>query len=260
MKADQRLWTRDELILAFNLYCQLPFGKLDQNTKEVIELGLLIDRKPGAVSYKLNNLASLDPSLKARGIKGAVNGSKLDKQIWEEFINNREELIFESEILKAKLKNVSIESTIENEEDSSPELLILKEGKTREALVKLRVNQNFFRKMVLTAYNNSCCITGINRPELLIASHIKRWSSDIENRLNPCNGLALNPLHDRAFEVGLISITPDLIIKVSSILLDYKGSNPLHFSEYHNKSIKKPSKFYPDPQFLEYHFNERFQQ
>ena len=138
MKPDQRLWTRDELILAFNLYCQLPFGKLDQNTGEVKELGLLIERTPGAVSYKLNNLASLDPSLKARGIKGAENGSKLDKQVWAEFIGNREELIFESVALKARLNNVSIESTLEITDYSTPELLIFKEGKTREALVKLR--------------------------------------------------------------------------------------------------------------------------
>jgi putative restriction endonuclease len=73
MKTGQKPWSEEELILAMNLYCKLPFGKLHQGSPEVIELAGLIGRTPGSVAFKLVNLASLDPSLQARGIKGATN-------------------------------------------------------------------------------------------------------------------------------------------------------------------------------------------
>ncbi len=81
MKERQRLWTREELILAINLYCKLPFGRLHRNNPEIIHLAKLIGRTNSSVAYKLVNFASLDPSLQARGIKGAPNASNLDKEI-----------------------------------------------------------------------------------------------------------------------------------------------------------------------------------
>ncbi len=81
MKKGQRLWSREELILAVNLYCKLPFGKLHQGNPEIVKLAELIDRTPGSVAYKLVNFASLDPSLQERGIKGASNSSKLDREV-----------------------------------------------------------------------------------------------------------------------------------------------------------------------------------
>lgn len=81
MKQGQSLWTREELILAINLYCKTPFGKMHKTNPAVIELAALIGRTPSSVGLKLGNFASFDPSLKARGIKGASNASKLDKTI-----------------------------------------------------------------------------------------------------------------------------------------------------------------------------------
>lgn len=81
MKEGQKLWTRDELILAANLYCKLPFGRLHRLNPDVINLASLIGRTPSSVAFKLVNFASLDPSLKARGIKGASNAGKLDRMI-----------------------------------------------------------------------------------------------------------------------------------------------------------------------------------
>ena len=57
-------WTKEQLKLAFHLYCQLPFGKLDMRTPEVIRLATLIGRTPGAVAMKLSNFASLDPAIR----------------------------------------------------------------------------------------------------------------------------------------------------------------------------------------------------
>src|SRR5665213_913767 len=250
MKEGQKLWSRDELVLAINLYCKLPFGRLHQRNPEIIILAKLINRTPGSVAYKLVNFASLDPSLKARGIKGAINASKLDKEIWNEFINNWDILPYESEKLLAKFENTTIEKL-----NHIPENELPKDGKTREQIVKVRVNQSFFRSSILASYNNTCCITGIQQTELLIAGHIKPWGIDEKNRLNPQNGIAINGLHDKAFETGLITITPDYKIKVSSILAKQNKNQSIKefFLKYDNQSIILPSRFWPDKEFLEYH-------
>lgn len=255
MKEGQKLWTRQELILAINLYCKLPFGRLHSRNPEVINLANLIGRTSNSVAYKLVNFASLDPSLKARGIKGASNASNLDKEIWNEFFQHWDQLPFESEKLLAKFKKTTVEKL-----NQIPEVELPKEGKTREQVVKVRVNQSFFRKSILASYNNTCCITGIQQTEFLIAGHIKPWGIDERNRLNPRNGVAINALHDKAFESGLITITPDFKIKISSILKKQSKSEIIqdYFLKYENKDIIPPSRFLPDAEFLKYHNNERF--
>lgn len=157
MKEGQRLWAREELILAINLYCKLPFGRLHKGNPEVIHLAKLIDRTPGSVAYKLVNFASLDESLKDRGIAGASNTSKLDIEVWRDFNDNWDELTFESENLLAKIENTTIEKLYNITESELP-----KDGKTKEQLVKIRINQSFFRRVILASYNNTCCITGIS--------------------------------------------------------------------------------------------------
>jgi hypothetical protein len=63
-------WTKEQLKLAFHLYCQLPFGKLDQRNAEVVQLAKAIERTPSAVAMKLVNFASLDPAVRTSGRKG----------------------------------------------------------------------------------------------------------------------------------------------------------------------------------------------
>jgi putative restriction endonuclease len=92
----RRSWTRKELILTFNLYCKLPFGKLHSRNPDIIYLAEQIGRTANAVALKLVNFASLDPELKKRGIKGMSSCSKHDKLIFEEFSNNWDKLVLES--------------------------------------------------------------------------------------------------------------------------------------------------------------------
>ncbi len=255
MKEGQKLWTREELILAVNLYCKLPFGRLHSRNPEVIKLANLIGRTSNSVAYKLVNFASLDPSLKARGIKGASNASNLDKEIWNEVFNHWDELPFESEKLLAKFEKTTVEKLNNILESELP-----KEGKTREQVVRVRINQSFFRSSILASYNNTCCITGIQQSELLIAGHIKPWGIDEKNRLNPQNGIAINALHDKAFESGLLTITPDFKIRISSHLLKQKKSKSIkdYFIKYNKQKIILPSRFLPDIEFLKYHNDVRF--
>ncbi len=245
----RRDWTRDELILAFNLYCKTPFGKIHIHNPNIIELAKLLDRTPSSVSWKLANFARLDPSLKARKISGATHGNKAEVQIWEEFHHNWEELAVESERLFAQLKHVSLQESAEITADEQFE-----EGKEVESLVRLRVKQSFFRKMVLASYAYQCCITGLAVAELLNASHIVPWAVDPKNRLNPRNGLCLNSLHDRAFDRGLLTITTDYRVIVSKklkVLGDDASS--VFLLRYDNVQIKLPDRFIPDTTFLIYH-------
>ncbi len=85
------LWTREELILALNLYLKLPYGKLHSRTPEIIQLANIIGRTPGAVAMRLNNFAHVDPYHQQRGVIGLANGKRQVEPIWNEFINNHSE-------------------------------------------------------------------------------------------------------------------------------------------------------------------------
>lgn len=203
-------WTREETILAFELYCRTPFGKIHSHNTEIIELSKLLERTPSAVSMKMCNLASYDPELRKRGVSGLANGSKLESQIWQEFQNDWEALAFESKAILASIENEVIEIVANIDLDNLPP------GKDKSNVVKQRIGQNFFRSAVLNAYESRCCITGISMETLLIASHIKPWKhSDVKTeRTNPTNGLCLNALHDKAFDQGLITINKKFEIMV----------------------------------------------
>ena len=248
MVEERKLWNREELMLAFNLYCKTPFGKLHKGNPDIIKLADLIGRTPSALAWKLVNFASLDPSHQARGIKGAKNSSRLDKEIWNEFFNNWDELAFESEMLLHKFKN----------EDLTYEIGT-KEGKEKESIIKTRVNQSFFRSTLLASYNNRCCITGITNTEFLIASHIVPWSVNLKNRLNPCNGILINALHDKAFEFGYITITEDYKVLVCNELLESTDTaNVEFFKKIHQQYLLLPTRFLPHKEFIKYHNQEKF--
>ena len=242
-------WTREQLIITFNLYCKIPFSKTVKTNPDVIKTANLINRTPSAVAFKLGNFGSFDEELKKRGISGLPNTSRLDKEIWEEFNSDWEELSFQSELLIAELEHKPVEETAEID------LTNLPIGIERERIVKTRVNQNFFRSAILSSYNSKCCITGLNIPELLVASHIKPWKDDEQNRTNPQNGLCLNALHDKAFDRGFITVTSDYKVEISRYFENFKSEESVKglFLPYENKEIALPEKFAPDKRFLSYH-------
>ena len=123
--------------------------------------------------------------------------------------------------------------------------------------INARINQSFFRNAVLSSYGRTCCITGLNIPNLLIASHIKPWrlSDPATERTNPKNGLCLNALHDKAFDQGLITVSTDYNVMISNTIKDFYMTKPFeeYFSRYDGRSISLPEKFLPEKSFLEFH-------
>ena len=263
-------WTRDDLIIAMNLYCKLPFGKLHQKTPIIVEIAEKIGRTSGSLAMKLVNFASLDPVQQARGIKGLSGASKADRLIWEEFNANWEKLGIESEqrfqelvssdffpINQVPLKQKP--NTFKQDSITDPTNRILE---VTEILVttKIRNGQKFFRQMVLSSYGNRCCITGNPIPTLLIASHIVPWHKQSEHRLNPQNGLCLARTHDVAFDQGLITFDENYKLVLSSYLQEFLPEETLeqNFVAYAGNKLRLPEKFQPEPEFLRFHREEVF--
>ena len=245
--ASGKRWTREELLIAMNLYCKLPFGKLDQRTPLIIAAAKKMGRTPSSLSMKLCNLASLDPDLKARGIKGLEGASQGDRDIWKQFHQNWNELGEESEELVEKLQ-----LTRKSKKESNP---TAPDETDAMGWVKQRRGQQFFRATVLASFNYRCCMTGNPIPELLRASHIASWKKHPEHRLNPQNGLCLAATQDAAFDRYLITLDKELRIILSKRLKEHFSNQSVreNFEPYEGKKIECPEKFEPDRAFLDYH-------
>lgn len=252
----KRNWDQDEYIATFNLYLKLPFGKMDHRNPEVINLARLLGRTPSSIAMRLANFAHVDPFHQNRGINGLKGGKKQCQPIFEKYINDRENLMYESELVLAKLQGQKIEDKYKEELMGVNQF----KGLTKDRIVKTRVNQSLFRKIILSNYDSQCAISGINIPELLVASHIKPWLADENNRLNPSNGICLSSLYDRCFDRGLIGFDRGYSIIFSQKLKNFYQEDYFkkYFKPIEQKKLLLPNKFLPDHDFLEYHLEHCF--
>ena len=254
--AERRLWTREELILALNLYLKLPFGKLHSGTPAIIHLANIIGRTSGSVAMRLNNFASIDPYHQQRGIGGLPGGKKQVEPIWNEFINNKDELLFESERILAAKEDLKLEDKYAETLKGTEHL----KGEYKLREVKTRVNQNIFRQIVVANYTGRCAITGIDISDLLVASHILPWSKNEQERLNPENGICLSSLYDKAYDKGYIGINERFEILLSKDLKK-RSKEPYyekHFSLLANSNLMLPQKYHPNKTFLQFHMDTHF--
>lgn len=141
---------------------------------------------------------------------------------------------------------------------------ITKEGEDKESITKQRKGQDYFRRMILTIYGWRCALTGIDIPQLLLASHIIPWAdkSHKKDRLNPCNGICLSALYDKAFDEGFITFLPsDYTVCLSSALREHETQEYFnqHFGNIIGKKLMLPTDFLPNREFLEYHYECIFQ-
>ncbi|TCV90559.1 HNH endonuclease [Sulfurirhabdus autotrophica] len=250
------LWTKEQVKLAFHLYCQLPYGRIHGRNPEIVALAKDIGRTPDAVAMKMLNIASIDPAITSTGRVGLGNASALDHDVWDEFHSDWERLAVECELLRQQLDN----DTFEDWEPENDELVLDEfTGETRQVLTTQRIKQYFFRRAVLSSYRGRCCMSGLSDQRLLIASHIVPWSKDKANRLNPSNGLCLSAIHDRAFDKGLITLTDDFKIVVSEEL---KRKNEFFVMEVllplSGRTIEQPERFAPQAEFVAWHRNHLF--
>lgn len=140
---------------------------------------------------------------------------------------------------------------------------ITKEGEDKISLTKQRKGQDYFRRMILANYGGRCALTGIDIPQLLLASHIIPWAdkSHKNNRLNPCNGICLSALYDKAFDQGLITISPDdYSVVLSSVLRENETKEYFdkHFGIIIGRKLMMPTAYLPNRDFLAYHKDKVF--
>lgn len=251
-------WTRHELLILLNVYHKMRFGQMHKRNPTIITLAKRFDRTPDGVAMKLCNLASLDPALKLRGIKGLSGASKLDESMWSEFHAHLEETVPASEEALRTLLKASEDAEVQIQPKKGIHLVKAPPSGPTDVIVnvKVRRGQEYFRSAVLNNFGGRCGVSQLALPELLIASHILPWGSHASERLNVRNGLCLSRLHDAAFDRGLITFDDELRLVLSKRL---KGELPQrciedNFVKHEGQALSLPEDaVLPDPSFLSEH-------
>jgi putative restriction endonuclease len=232
------LWSREESILAFDLYCRIPFQKTKANTPSVKQLANLLGRTPASVARKLGNFGAFDPELQRMDISGLTHTSKLDREIWDVFHADWSGLVLEAEQIRTRFAG---------RKPPSEGDLVRPLGATETVRpTKQRIHQSFFREAILSSYEGTCCVTGIELGECLIASHIIPWSENEKRRTDPTNGLCLSATFDRLFDAGLMTVSDDLTIRFSSRVTKSRvTAHQKLLCRYEGQAIRRPHRFLP---------------
>lgn len=130
-----------------------------------------------------------------------------------------------------------------------------KKGRDSVTEAKVRLGQSYFRKIVLANYSRKCCITGLDIPQMLRASHIVAWAEDKRHRMDPENGLCLSATYDAAFDKHLISFDEDYRMIVSKEIKEYYTNEITkeYFDNFEGKQIILPVKFLPNKKLMARH-------
>lgn len=257
MAAGKR-WTRDELLIALNLYHKLTFGQMHARQPVIMDVAQKLGRGSSSLAMKLCNFASLDPALRLRGIKGLDGASALDRLVWEEFHEHLDESAAASEEAFRDLFAANGQSVVE----VLPKLGVRVRrsrpvGPTSTmATVKVRRGQEYFREIVLNNFGGRCGVCGLDVRELLVASHIAPWSKHETARLEVSNGLCLSRLHDAAFDNWLISFDDNFRLLVGSSLKSVLSTRAVevNFGEFAGERLTIPADgIPPNQEFLTTH-------
>ncbi len=251
-------WTEHQLLIAINLYHKLTFGQMHARQPLIVEVAKKLGRSANSLAMKLTNLASLDPALKLRGVKGLPKSSILDRETWDKFHDQISEMAPASEEAFRELYGLSEDTEI----DIIPQKGVLIRTASRPletestANVKVRRGQEFFREAVLNNFNRCCGVSALSVRELLIASHILPWATNPNVRLNVDNGLCLSRIHDAAFDKGLITFSDELELKLSAQLKEYIADEAIEtmFGRYEGQVLRLPADaVMPNAAFLAKH-------
>lgn len=208
-------WSREDIIIAYALYCVTPLKQIRPDNKTIQQVSEIIPHSVASLVMRMQNFQNLDP----KAGKGLGHVAAKDKLIYEEFKHDWGALSIEAE----NLTGLALF-------DASP----LHGAKPLSSLTnhsKVSRERHFFKRAVLSAYDGRCYISGCTLPQMLTASHIKPYSKcrDEADRVNPENGICLNTFYDKAFDAGLITITPNMKVYVSPVV---KASSDDEFTRF----------------------------
>jgi 5-methylcytosine-specific restriction enzyme A len=142
-------WSRDEIILALDLYFDPNRGSIDSRNSKVIELSATLRklpihtnryneekfRNPNGISLKLSNFLSIDPNYPGKGMPAYSN---LDKEIFFEFQNDIPQLREIAKHIRAVANDPSLKAELQEIDDDDDKGIAAKEGKVLYKLHKYR--------------------------------------------------------------------------------------------------------------------------
>ncbi len=146
-------WSREQLLVAFNLYCQTSFGKMHARNPDIIRIAEQLGRTPSALAMKLTNIASLDPAITSTGRSGLPGASKADKVMWDEMQGDWEGFALTSQAARdaieagapfaAEQTAAEYAADVEDEQNYSAE--------NRSVTTQIRIGQNFLNGKPMSA-------------------------------------------------------------------------------------------------------------
>lgn len=239
-------------MIAFNLYCKLPFRESTRDNRLVLEFAEILKRTPGSLILKIGDLGRLDYELRTHVNKESIHCGSLDKKVWCDFMHNPMRFVCESEKLMALATGRTVEEMAGIDDDDLPK------GCHRSDPLRRKIGFNFFRKVVLSSYNYTCCVSGVRHPLMVEACHIAEWDSD-ENRIpDPRNGLCLNYLMHKAYDRKLMSVSPDYKICISDEMIQsaMREDFRTYVTSINGRQIVMPDRFRPSRDLLAAHYEE----
>lgn len=234
-----------------------PFWKLEYKATEETFLTKSRSIKSFNALYRAAECAVIDPEL-AGYLQQGNTRNKINAHILEVYFPDKGRLPIPSEDYLNTMSRTILTSTSELYVKSYKEKFkkLNKERKEEDKFIRRAV----FIKEVLKQYRNTCAITGMSiecdhNISVLDACHIVPRKTSFDDTIT--NGIALCPNMHRAFDRGLITVTPDYVVQVSKCFRD-TGTSSHSFMQYHEKKISLPENpaYYPDPDNLRWH-NEK---
>ncbi|WP_319548080.1 HNH endonuclease [Desulfogranum marinum] len=174
-------WVRDELILALDLYFREPATHGNASHPAVVELSNILNtlplhkgrklnekyRNPNGVGMKLANFRTFDPDYD----KGLSSSSRLDREVWDCFSDDRERLYTIAEAIKANCSQIPSADELEDDDVEAEEGRILSRMHQKRERNKQLIKKK--KQQVLNKLGKlECEVCGFNF-ELIYGEHGK---------------------------------------------------------------------------------------
>lgn len=132
------------------------------------------------------------------------------------------------------------------------------DARYRRAEANIRLGQGGFRVVVTDAYERRCAVTGESTLPVLEAAHIRPYAEAGPHMVQ--NGLLLRSDMHILFDKGLLTVTPELRVEVSSQIREQYSNGKLYYS-YHGAELRNlpPNALErPTSEYLDWHNRNRF--
>ena len=243
---ERNSYTKEQEILIIDLYTRTPTARIRDSNPEIIALCDFFNDNGyhsvvSGIRNKMENLKSVDPEYTADGRTGRNNIRQGFKELWlEELRSGFSEL------------DKHVEWAVSEIVKHSPA-----DAAGAMPVWRHRSGQANYRDRVLAAFDNSCCISGIQTPDLIQACHIKPYricerDGMEEQKTDVRNGLCMSVLHHKAFDSGLITIDEEHRLLISSEWEDLADDDTF-FRPYEGRRIRETSRTIIGEEYLEYH-------